>query len=216
LNGQEFPRHSGLISGDFRSEWPVVLWLYRRDFSQNSLFCEAIDPGRAVGYSQERNGDKGLAPATKAKGEIMKKIATRTILAKAIVATAGLLSISAFAADVTDASRDDGMNQRGRIEALCEAETGNQTAVVTKKYGQSFIEVYEGYRLVKADYADKDYSYSGGTLIVSYSTGPVTRGGVSLRIRAYDQDAANLEGYGHLTMRSYGGFINKLMNCYIY
>lgn len=136
--------------------------------------------------------------------------------AKRILVSIAAMFLSNAAAANTDlrVSRDDG--QRGNIEALCEAETGNQVVLVTEKYGHSFVEVFDGYRLVKADYADKDYSYSGGVLIISYSTGPVTRGGISLRIRAYDHDAEELEGYGHLTMRSSGKFVNKLMNCYVY
>lgn len=140
----------------------------------------------------------------------------KTLAVKAILLAASFVSATAISAEVADLSRDDGIRQRGQIEALCEAEAGSQTAVVTQRYGYSFIEVFDGYRLVEADYADKSYSYSGGTLIISYSSGPVTRGGVSLRIRAYDHDADQLEGYGHLTMRSRGSFVNKLMNCYVY
>lgn len=113
-------------------------------------------------------------------------------------------------------ARTPGNDDRNQIEALCEAESSNEVALVSLKRGQPYVEIFKGTRLVKAQFAEKDYSYSGSVLIVSYKTGAVTQGGVSLRIRAYDSDAHNLEGFGHLTMKSGGSFSNSLMSCYVY
>lgn len=138
----------------------------------------------------------------------MKKLIKTTIMSAIAAIT---VSTSALA----DHDSDGDIN-RSTVEAVCESESANFTAVVTSSNGNTMLEVYEGYRLVESAYAEKSYSYSGGTLIVSYSTGAVTRGGVSLRIRTYDQDAHNLEGFGHLTLKSGRRFVNKLMSCFIY
>ena len=138
----------------------------------------------------------------------MKSNMTKVILA---TLTAVGSSSAAFA-DHDSHRRGD----RDSVEAQCEAQSGNLTAIVTTEDDQPFIEVFADNELIAADYAEKSYSYSGGVLIVSYNTGAVTQGGVSLRIRKYDNNAENLEGFGHLTLKVHGKFINKLMDCYVY
>lgn len=138
----------------------------------------------------------------------MNKLIRTTILSAIASIT---VSTSAWA----DHGSDDNIS-RSTVEAVCESESANFMAIVTNYNGYPVLEVYDGYRLVEKSYADKNYSYSGGTLIVSYSTGPVTQGGVSLRIRSFDHDARNLEGFGHLTLKSGRRFVNKLMSCFIY
>jgi hypothetical protein len=130
---------------------------------------------------------------------------------KAIVTALAALLTSTVA--FGDHDLDDN-NNRSNVEAVCVAESGNLSAVVTSYYGQAYLEVFEGNRLVESAYAERTESYSGGVLIVGYRTGPISQGGVSLRIRTYDQDARNLEGFGHLTMRTSRRAVNKLVECY--
>lgn len=135
-----------------------------------------------------------------------------------IIKTTILSAITTFT--VTTAAiasqNTDRVISRNTVEAVCESESANFTAIVTDFNGYPMLEVYDGYRLVESAYAEKSHSYSGGTLIVSYSTGAITQGGVSLRIRAFDHDAQNLEGFGHMTLKAGRRFANKLMNCLIY
>jgi hypothetical protein len=141
----------------------------------------------------------------------MKHTFTKTIVA----ALATLLtSTFAFAEFSRDGGRDVDSDDRSTVEAVCVADSGNLSAVVTSHHGHAYLEVFEGNRLVESSYADRTESYSGGVYIIGYSTGPVTRGGVNLRIRTYDRDAASLEGFGHLTMKSNRRAVNKLVECF--
>lgn len=171
-----------------------------------------LTPRNQLSILQKEAG-KGDSPKRIKKGvENMKEFIKKTMITS--VTMIGLTAPAFGRADTT--LGNNGYQQRSSVEAVCQAETDDLTVIVTSQYGYDYMEVYDGHRLVESNYADKDYSYSGGTLIVSYKTGPITRGGASLRIRSFDSDAANLEGYGHLTIKTGGRFVNKLMNCFIY
>ncbi len=160
--------------------------------------------------SEYRRGNK-LPHQNEKKGSPMKHPFTKTIVTALVTL---LTSTSSFA----QASRDDGGrdddSDHSTVEAVCVAESGNLSAVVTSYNGHAYLEVFDGNRLVESSYAERTESYSGGVYIVGYSTGAVTQGGVSLRIRTYDRDAQNLEGFGHLTMKINGRAVNKLVECF--
>jgi hypothetical protein len=138
-----------------------------------------------------------------------------TLKQSIIAALATLLTSTLAFADVSlDGARDDISDDRSTVEAVCVADGGYLSAVVTSVDGLAYLEVFEGDRLVESSYAHRTESYSGGVLIIGYSTGPVTRGGVNLRIRTYDSDAANLEGFGHLTMKTSRRAVNRLVECF--
>jgi len=139
----------------------------------------------------------------------MKQTYMRSV---AITVTTLLTSSVAFGGLSRSTDREADQD-RSTIEAVCFAETGNLSAVVSSYYGQSYLEVFEGNRLVESAYAERTESYAGNVQITGYRTGPITQGGVSLRIRTYDRGAENFEGFGHLTLKT-NRAVNKLVECH--
>lgn len=159
--------------------------------------------------SEYRRGNK-LPHQNEKKGIPMKHTFAKTIVTALVTL---LTSTISFAQDSRDDGRDD-HSDRSTVEAVCVAENGNLSAIVTSYNGYAYLEVFDGNHLIESGYADRSESYSGGVYILGYSTGPVTRGGASLRIRTYDRDARNLEGFGHLTVKINRRPVNKLVECF--
>ena len=136
----------------------------------------------------------------------MKYKCVKTIITAVVTLLTSTISFA-------QASRDDD-SDRSTVETVCFAQSSDLSAIVTSYNGHAYLEVFDGNHLVESSYAERTESFSGGVYIVGYHTGPVTQGGASLRIRTYDHDARNLEGFGHLTVKIDHRAVNKLVECF--